>query len=556
MVMTITPGGNESERTGDLLKEEQLSVQHEEKHRLQEKRIAAIREQLSTTTKDIAMKEFMALKRMHRELSPQLLGSPLKELYGKTFVRALDALIKRCQDKDLNSDAIFTRKNYADLIAPIAVLRDMENTAWLSSSTLDTAQVLNDVIDAVIHNPCFSKQKDYILNDIYHKKKEAVLQSYLDSYISIYRDNPPFTSLITTAKALVQRLDNMLCSYADQWENEPTLRLYTEGITRSLEYILPMRKAFFTGENVLQWLKDFYIESPDIPLWIEHSNMKWKESVRQALQIIKFFNNVALLVKKNFAGHSVSVCNDEAFFSNDIFKGCRVVLTQALDKAEDKSVYMRALQEALPYYAFRRWMQKSEIETYQAYSSERILPFWNDNIVRVEELYPNFHPVSHSPLSFQEKLLVAYCEMTVALIWYDSEKRSLAATKLHNLLWVLKNSNNGTSLLAEDIMSEKKFFDVSALMNSAVVEYAETICDQKYMAENMLYDRYSRAVVKRSDYLKGGYALAHWRHNDNVPQTSNLAYFLSSPSLLSTWHQYAMQVNKQTVDDGGGDTTI
>ena len=180
--MTITPGGNESERTGDLLKEEQLSVQHEEKRRLQEKRIAAISEQLSTTTKDIAMKEFMALKRMHSKLSPQLLGSPLKELYGKTFVRALDALIKRCQDKDLNSDAIFTRKNYADLIAPIAVLRDMENTAWLSSSTLDTAQVLNDVIDAVIHNPCFSKQKDYILNDIYCKKKEAVLQSYLDSY--------------------------------------------------------------------------------------------------------------------------------------------------------------------------------------------------------------------------------------------------------------------------------------------------------------------------------------------------------------------------------------
>ena len=72
----------------------------------------------------------------------------------------------------------------------------------------------------------------------------------------------------------------------------------------------------------------------------------------------------------------------------------------------------------------------------------------------------------------------------------------------------------------------------------------------------MLYDRYSRAVVKRSDYLKGGYALAHWRRNDNVPQTSNLAYFLSSPSLLGTWYQYAMQVNKQTVDDGGGDTTI
>lgn len=556
MVMTITSGGNEGECTGDLLTEEQLRVQHEEKRRLQEKRRVAISEQLSTTTKDIAMKEFMALKRMHSELSPQLVGSPLKELYGKTFVRALDALIKRCQDKDLNPDAIFTRKNYADLIAPIAVLRDMETTAWLSSSTLDTAQVLNDTIDAVIHNSCFSKQKDYILNDIYRKKKEAVLQSYLDSYIGIFRNNPPFIELITKAKALVQRLDNMLYRYADQWESEPTLRLYTEGVARSLDYILPMRRAFFTGENILQWLEGFYIYSPDIPLWIKRSNMKWEESVRHALQIIKFFNNVALLVKKNFAGHSVSVCNDETFFSNDIFKGCRVVLTQALDKAEDKSVYMRALQEALPYYAFRRWMQKSEIEAYQAYSSERILPFWNDNMTRMEDLCPNFYPISYSPLSFQKKLLVAYCEMAVALIWYNSEKRSLAATKLHNLLCVLKNSNNGTSLLAEDIMSEKRFFDVSALMNSAVVEYAETICNQEYMAENKLFDRYSRAVVKRSDYLNGGYALVHWNRIDNVPQTSNMAYFLSSPSLLSSYHQYAMQVNKQTVDDGGRETTI
>ena len=76
------------------------------------------------------------------------------------------------------------------------------------------------------------------------------------------------------------------------------------------------------------------------------------------------------------------------------------------------------------------------------------------------------------------------------------------------------------------------------------------------MVENKLFDRYSRAVVKRSDYLNGGYALVHWNRIDNVPQTSNLAYFLSSLSPLSAWYQYAMQVNKQTVDDGGGDTTI